>query len=162
MQEEDTISRKTSSFQPTKKILLEADSLFPNITTAMYGIIDQLPIGYGLIAPNLKLFLAYDTPGALIRVVGRGAIKEDFRLPEGYFPSAFHWYQDTLRLLYPNNQLYTIYEQEVVSVLSLKLPAGVTITRGSPLLYHPQRNLVMLSCGKDYAKGKDFLHTTNR
>ena len=155
-QNEKNIQRKNIDFSATNKIVLASDSLFPDQLTAFYGILANDSSGFSLVAPNLKLLLKYDFEGKLTQVAAGKALKDDFKIPSGYFPSHFCQKGDTLFLLYPDKHIYATVNNEVVKKITLQIPPNTVLTRGTPFFYDSVRNIFVLSFGKDYEKSKDF------
>jgi hypothetical protein len=155
-QNEGTVHKKIIDFNVTNKIELVSDSLFPDMFTAFYGILANDSTGFSLVAPNLKLLLKYDFDGNLIQTSAGKALKDDFKVPSGYFPSHFCKHRDTLYLLYPDKNIYVIQNNEVLNKIQLQIPQNTIITCGSPFFYDSIRNIFVLSFGQDYEKSKDF------
>lgn len=152
-QEIKTIETK---LQIRKKITLDTEENYPDVTTRAYGIIANHQTGFDIIAPNLNSFLRYDFSGKNTLAISKEQLPKDYLLPTG-FPAAFTWNKDTLLLLYPsNNTIYKIKEKNVVGKVEIKIPNKQVIVRGTPLFYVSENNTCIISIGTETDATKDF------
>lgn len=152
-QETKTIETK---LKVRRKILLDTEKYYPDVTTRAYGIIANHQAGFDIIAPNLNCFLRYDFSGKNVLVISKEQLPKDYLLPTG-FPAAFTWNKDTLLLLYPsNNTIYKIKEKSVVGKVELKIPNKQVVVRGTPLYYISENNTCIISIGMEADVTKDF------
>jgi hypothetical protein len=151
------IKRSEVKLKIIRKIQLNTEDYYPNVSTRAYGIISNANKSYfDIIAPNLSAFIRYDTTGKIVRIMDKSKFGQNYELPSG-FPAGFDFIADTLCLLYPtNNTIYKIVGKNIVAKIQLQIPKNYIIARGTPLYCNKKSPTCIISIGKDVEKAKDF------